>query len=108
MRLARQALGERTSGSSAAPCATRALGRPVTDLDLAVAGEPEPVAREIASGAKAAAFPLSEQFATWRVAARDGAWQIDVTALRGETIEADLGGATSRSTRWRCRSPAAS
>ena len=36
------------------------------------------------------AFELSAEFATWRAVARDGAWQVDLTALRGETIEADL------------------
>jgi poly(A) polymerase len=68
-----------------------ALGREVADLDLAVAGEPQAVARSIAREGDGHAFELSAEFATWRVAARDGSWQVDATALRGETIEADLG-----------------
>jgi putative nucleotidyltransferase with HDIG domain len=68
-----------------------ALGREVTDLDLAVGGDPAAAARAIASAGDGHAFELSAEFATWRAVARDGAWQVDVTALRGETIEADLG-----------------
>jgi putative nucleotidyltransferase with HDIG domain len=67
-----------------------ALDREVTDLDLAVAGDPEAAARAIAAAGDGHAFELSAEFATWRAVARDGAWQIDLTALRGETIEADL------------------
>ena len=68
-----------------------ALGRDVTDLDLAVAGDPAAAARAIAGAGDGHAFELSAEFATWRAVARDGAWQVDATALRGETIEADLG-----------------
>jgi putative nucleotidyltransferase with HDIG domain len=68
-----------------------ALGRDVTDLDLAVAGDPAAVAKTIAREAGGHAFELSKEFATWRAVARDGSWQLDATALRGETIEADLG-----------------
>lgn len=67
-----------------------ALGREVTDLDLAVAGDPAAAARAIAREGGGYAFELSAEFASWRVAARDRSWQIDLTALRGETIEADL------------------
>jgi poly(A) polymerase len=68
-----------------------ALGRDVTDLDLAVAGDPAAVAKTIAREAGGHAFELSSEFATWRAVARDGSWQLDATALRGETIEGDLG-----------------
>jgi len=67
-----------------------ALGREVADLDLAVAGDPGAIAKAIASGPDEHAFELSAEFRTWRVAAKREGWQIDVTALRGETIEADL------------------
>jgi poly(A) polymerase len=67
-----------------------ALGREVIDLDLAVAGDPAPVAKAIAREGGGHSFELSAEFATWRVVAADHSWQIDVTALRGETIEADL------------------
>jgi putative nucleotidyltransferase with HDIG domain len=67
-----------------------ALDREVTDLDLAVAGDPARVAKAVAREGDGHAFELSAEFATWRAVARDGTWQVDATALRGETIEADL------------------
>jgi putative nucleotidyltransferase with HDIG domain len=93
VELARRALGERSSEAWIAGGAIRdALrGGDVTDLDLAVAGSPEAAARAIAGAGGALAFELSGEFATWRVVDRDRAWQVDVTALRGATIEADLG-----------------
>ncbi len=66
------------------------LGREVTDLDLAVAGDPGAAARAIAQRIGEHAFELSAEFGTWRVAASGHGWQIDVTALRGGSIEADL------------------
>ena len=68
-----------------------ALGREVTDLDLAVAGDPGAVAKAIGKELGEHAFELSAEFRTWRIVARDDGWQIDVTALRGDSIEADLG-----------------
>jgi len=67
------------------------LGREVTDLDLAVGGDPERAAKALARAGDGFAFELSSEFATWRAAGRDRDWQIDATALRGATIEADLG-----------------
>ena len=67
------------------------LGRPLVDVDLAVTGEVETIAKAIASGAGAAGFQLSEEFATWRVAARDSSWRLDLAPLRGGSIEDDLG-----------------
>jgi putative nucleotidyltransferase with HDIG domain len=90
--LARRALGE-GEGCWIAGGAVRdaARGREVLDLDLAVAGDPSAVARAIAREGGGHAFELSAEYATWRAVAADHSWQIDVTALRGETIEADLG-----------------
>jgi len=67
-----------------------ALGREVTDLDLAVAGDASAVAKAIARTGGGHAFELSAEFATWRAVAADGSWQVDATALRGGTVEADL------------------
>jgi len=67
-----------------------ALGREVDDLDLAIAGDPGAGAKAIARQGGGHAFELSAEFATWRAVAVDDAWQVDLTALRGETIEADL------------------
>jgi len=92
VRLARRALGGQ-EGVWIAGGAIRdaALGREVVDLDLAVAGDPAPLAKAIAREGSGHSFELSVEFATWRAVAADRAWQIDLTALRGETIEADLG-----------------
>jgi putative nucleotidyltransferase with HDIG domain len=68
-----------------------ALGREVTDLDLALAGEPRAAARALAAELGEHAFELSAEFGTWRIVATVSGWQVDLTALRGEGIEADLG-----------------
>jgi poly(A) polymerase len=67
-----------------------ALGREVCDLDLAVAGDPAAAAKAIARKGGGHSFELSAEFASWRAVASDHSWQVDATALRGETIEADL------------------
>ncbi|HEV2727416.1 MAG TPA: HD domain-containing protein [Solirubrobacterales bacterium] len=67
-----------------------ALGREVEDLDLAVAGDPGAIAKRIGAGTGGHAFELSAEFGTWRVVSQGDGWQVDVTALRGEGIEADL------------------
>ena len=67
-----------------------ALGREILDLDLAVAGDPGATARAIGRGLGEHAFELSAEFGTWRVVSQGRGGQIDLTALRGETIEADL------------------
>jgi poly(A) polymerase len=65
------------------------LGRPVTDVDLVVPGDPAAAARRLAREGGGAPFPLSERHGAWRVV-RDG-WTVDVAACRGGSIEADLG-----------------
>lgn len=67
-----------------------ALGQEVTDLDLAVGGDPAAAAKAVSGAGGGHAFELSAEFATWRAVAADRSWQVDATALRGETIEADL------------------
>jgi poly(A) polymerase len=90
--LARRALGG-GEGVWIAGGAVRdaALGAEVLDLDLAVDGDPAIVAKSIAREGGGHSFELSSEYASWRAVAAEGSWQIDVTALRGETIEADLG-----------------
>jgi len=66
------------------------LGREVSDLDLAVAGDPGAAARALAEAIGEHAFELSAEFGTWRVATSGDGRQIDLTALRGERIEDDL------------------
>jgi poly(A) polymerase len=69
----------------------RLLGRQTVDVDVVVDADPAQAARAIAHSARGAAcFALSEDFGSWRVVAREHAWQVDVEPLRGQTIEADL------------------
>jgi len=63
------------------------LGRPVLDLDIALA-DPRRAAREYARRSGGAPFPLSDRHGAWRVAL-DGGRTVDFTPLRG-TIEDDL------------------
>jgi poly(A) polymerase len=89
--LARRALaGEEGVWIAGGAVRDAALGRQVTDLDLAVAGDPASAAKAIAREGGGHSFELSAEFATWRAVAADRSWQVDATALRGETIEADL------------------
>lgn len=91
VRLARGALGEELDAWIAGGAVRdAALGREVTDLDLAVAGDPGQAAKAIARAGDGHAFELSAEFATWRAVGGDRSWQVDATALRGGTIEADL------------------
>jgi poly(A) polymerase len=66
------------------------LGRPTTDVDLAVAGDPEPAARAVAKAVGGPVFPLSEAFGAWRVIERAGGRVYDLSPLQGATIEDDL------------------
>jgi poly(A) polymerase len=67
-----------------------ALGQEVGDVDLAIAGDPAPAARAIAAALGEHPFELSAEFGTWRVSGPGGRRQVDLTALRGTGIEADL------------------
>jgi poly(A) polymerase len=66
------------------------LGRPVRDVDIAVAGDPERAAREIAAELRGPVFQLSEAFGAWRVIDRRGGRVFDFSPLQGDTIEDDL------------------
>jgi poly(A) polymerase len=69
----------------------RALGRDTFDLDVILDASPAPAARAIARAAGGAAcFELSEDFSGWRIVARDRSWQVDVQAMRGGSLAADL------------------
>lgn len=68
----------------------RLLGRPTSDFDVAVAGDPKPLARALAREASGHPFRLSDGFGVWRVVAHDRGWQLDLIPLAGETIEHDL------------------
>jgi putative nucleotidyltransferase with HDIG domain len=67
-----------------------ALGREVTDVDLAVARDERRAARAIADVVGGTIFQLSEEFGSWRAVAPGGGWHVDVVRLRGDGIEGDL------------------
>jgi poly(A) polymerase len=66
------------------------LGRPIRDVDLAVAGDPEPAARAVARAIGGPVFPLSETFGAWRAIDRSRRFVCDLSPLQGQTIEEDL------------------
>jgi len=66
------------------------LGRPVRDVDIAVDGDPEHVARETAAQLRGPVFRLSEAFGAWRVIDRRAGRIFDFSRLQGHTIEEDL------------------
>jgi putative nucleotidyltransferase with HDIG domain len=68
-----------------------ALDRQVVDADVVVEpGTEASVAKAIARAAGGAAFPLSEEFGTWRALDAAREWHVDVTPLRGGGLDADL------------------
>ena len=66
------------------------LGREVTDIDIAVEGNPEDAARELAAEVRGPVFQLSEAFGAWRVVDRRSGRVHDFARLQGDTIEEDL------------------
>ena len=66
-----------------------ALERPSRDIDLVVQAAPEIVARTVAAPAQGHVFPLDPERGVFRVVFDDGT-TLDISALRGETIAADL------------------
>src|SRR5262249_19013317 len=78
------------------------LGRELPDIDIAVDGDVAQAARRLADEFGGAPFSLSDRFGCWRVTISGGdgrgaeslqhsePLQLDVCALRGGTIEADL------------------
>jgi poly(A) polymerase len=66
------------------------LGRPVRDVDVAVAGDPARPARALAARLGGPVFRLSEAFGAWRVIDRGADRVFDLSPLQGDTIEEDL------------------
>jgi poly(A) polymerase len=66
------------------------LGREITDIDIAVEGDPEAAARERAAEVRGPVFQLSEAFGAWRVVDRRDGRVYDYAPLQGATIEEDL------------------
>ncbi len=91
VRAARSAVGDADAWIVGGAVRDALLGERVGDLDIAVppGGERE-AAKRIARAADGSVFALSREHATWRAIAGDRRWHVDVTALREQTIEADL------------------
>jgi putative nucleotidyltransferase with HDIG domain len=66
------------------------LDREVTDIDIAVEGNPRQAARELAAELRGPVFQLSEAFGAWRVVDRRRGRVYDFAPLQGDTIEEDL------------------
>ena len=66
------------------------LERPLRDVDLSVAGDPERLARTIASSLGGPVFPLNASFGAWRAIDNRRGFVCDVSPLHGDGIEADL------------------
>jgi putative nucleotidyltransferase with HDIG domain len=91
LEVVRAALGGQRAWLVGGALRDRLLGRTTGDLDVVVDGDPAQAADAVARAAgRAACFALSEEFGAWRVVARDRSWQLDVEALRGGSLEADL------------------
>ncbi len=91
LEAARTALGGADAWLVGGAVRDRLLGRPCSDHDIVVGGDPERAAAAVAAAApRAVSFALSKDFGSWRVAARDGSWQLDVDPLRGATLAEDL------------------
>ena len=88
--LARDALRDRRAWLVGGAVRDDILGRPTSDLDLAVEGDVRSAASALARAARGPLFELSDAFGSWRVLAADRSWQADLSPLRGGSLEADL------------------
>ena len=86
LELARAALAGTEAWVVGGAVRDRLLGRDTDDVDLAVAGDPERAARALPG----ASFALSDAFGAWRVVGPQRRWQVDLTPLRGGSLDADL------------------
>lgn len=68
----------------------RLLGRPTSDFDVAVEGDPGQAAARVARATGGTPFRLSGEFGAWRVVGRHQSWNVDLVALRDGDIAADL------------------
>ena len=67
------------------------LGRPVADLDVAVAGDAAAAAAALCRAHGGTRFRLSRAFGAWRVQGGDLPFQVDITPLQGADLAEDLG-----------------
>jgi putative nucleotidyltransferase with HDIG domain len=88
--VAREALRDRAAWVVGGALRDELLGRPTVDLDLVVEGDVGTAARAVSRAARGTAFELSDEFGAWRVIAPGRRWQVDLSPLRGGTLDADL------------------
>jgi poly(A) polymerase len=86
----RRLLSERDAWVVGGAVRDRLLGRPTIDLDVSLAGDPDPAARALARATRGTAFRLSGEFGAWRVVGPEHAWHVDLVRLRDDDIRADL------------------
>ena len=89
--IARAALSGEQAWLVGGPVRDAFLDRPVEDVDIVVAGEPERAARAFATAADAHLFPLSERFGAWRTIARDRSWQARPLEMLGALVDPHRG-----------------
>jgi tRNA nucleotidyltransferase/poly(A) polymerase len=92
LELVRAALADQPAWIVGGAVRDELLGRDVDDVDVALDGDVRAAATAVAAvaGPGAARFELSGPFGTWRVVGPDHAWQVDLSTLRGDSIEDDL------------------
>lgn len=66
------------------------LGRPVADVDLALAGDAAAAAKALAMAHRAGRFPLSDEFGGWRIQGGGLPFTVDITPLQGADLADDL------------------
>jgi len=66
------------------------LGRPVADLDVVTAGDPEAEARALGRAHGASRFRLSRDFGAWRLTGGDLPCQVDIMPVLGDGLDDDL------------------
>jgi poly(A) polymerase len=88
--IVREALRARTAWLVGGAVRDGLLGRATADLDVVVEGDVGGAARAVARAARGPVFELSDEFGSWRAMAPDRAWQVDLSPLRGGSLEADL------------------
>ena len=88
--IAREALGDRDAWVVGGAVRDELLRRPTADVDIVLDADVRAAARAVARAVRGPAFELSDDFGSWRVLAPDRSWQIDLSPLRGGSLEADL------------------
>jgi poly(A) polymerase len=67
------------------------LGRPVADVDVAIAHDAQAAATALARSRGAQRFSLSREFGSWRVHGGRLPFDVDITPIQGESLDEDLG-----------------